>query len=377
MRPVLFVCVLCLAALACSGFSTPATESPAQPQTDAPPPTTVPTGKPVQPTDTPAPTAIPTSAPLLLNDELFEANIKDDCETDVPINAYENGVFSIGGGQVAFMNGQLAVWCYGARHQWIGTIDYEGYIFASDENDPMQFEIVKDAGYRFVGGIGTLTYPDGKQIALYRPTQGQAADPAEIQNDISFRENFTTSLQPGWEWRSENASRWEITSGGWLKIAGEDASLLANGRQSNLLCRSAPDGDFQVTTHISANPTSDFQQATLYLYQDGENFTAINRGYCGPCETNGSGIFMEYKVTGGWDAFNVKTRDTDVYLRLTSQGNTITGYYAFDEEKWQRLGDIKRSFDITKICLGVSNVDSAGIDADLVGEFDYLEVSVP
>ena len=86
---------------------------------------------------------------------------------------------------------------------------------------------------------------------------------------------------------------------------------------------------------------------------------------------------MEYKVTGGWDAFNVKTRDTDVYLRLTSQGNTITGYYAFDEEKWQRLGDIKRSFDITKICLGVSNVDSAGIDADLVGEFDYLEVSVP
>ena len=105
MRPVLFVCVLCLAALACSGFSTPATESPAQPQTDAPPPTTVPTIKPVQPTDTPAPTAIPTSAPLLLNDELFEANIKDDCETDVPINAYENGVFSIGGGQAAFMNG--------------------------------------------------------------------------------------------------------------------------------------------------------------------------------------------------------------------------------------------------------------------------------
>lgn len=378
MRPILSLSVLCLVVLACSVFSTPGSESPPQP-TKVYPPTTVPTSKPVQPTNTPAPTAIPTSEPLLLTDDIFEASIKDDCGTDVPIQGYENGVFSVGGGKVAFMNGQLAVWCYGAKHQWIGTIDYEGYIFASDENDPLQFEIVKDAGYRFIAGVGTLTYPDGKQVSLYRPTKAQVQPSVSTgnQNTPMFQDNFNFNLQLGWEWQNEDRSRWEITSDGWLKVTGEDPSLLANGSQSNLLCTSAPDGDFQATTHISANPTDDFQQATLYLYQDGDNFTAINRGYCSMCETGGSGIFMEYKVEGGWEAFNVKTQDTDVYLRLTSQGGVITGYYAFDEGEWQTLGNIENTLDIAKICLGVSNVDSAGIDADLVGEFDFIQVSQP
>lgn len=378
MRPILSLSVLCSVVLACSVFSTPGSESPSQP-TDGSPPAAIPTKKPAQPTNTLAPTAIPTSEPLILIDDLFAASIKDDCSTDVPIQGYENGVFSVGGGQVAFMNGQLAVWCYGAKHQWIGTIDYEGYIFASDENDPLQFEIDKDAGYKFVAGVGTLTYPDGTQISLYRPTkaQEQPSISAGDQNAPVFRDNFSFNLQSGWEWQNEDPSRWEITSDGWLRITGEDTSLLAGGSQNNLLCRSAFDGDYQVTTHISANPTADFQQATLYLYQDGNNFTAINRGYCGPCETGGNGIFMEYKLVGGWEAFNVKTQDTDVYLRLTRQGNTITGYYAFDDGAWQTLGKIENTLAIAKICLGVSNVDSAGIDANLLGQFDYLEVSQP
>lgn len=378
MRPILSLSVLCLAALACNALSTPNPEIPLQP-TSAVPSVPAPSKTPIEPTQTPAPTAVPTSEPLVLTDPIFEADIQETCETDVPILDYADGVFSIGGGSVAFMNGQLAVWCYGAKHQWIGTIEYEGYIFASDENDPMQFEIVKDEGYRFVGGVGSLTYPDDTQVELYRPTKTQEQPSASTgdQNKLIFRDNFTFNLQNGWEWQHENPSRWEITPEGWLKITGEDQSLLANGAQSNLLCRDAPSGNYQVTTHIFAEPSEDFQQATLYLYQDGENFAAVNRGYCSQCETGGNGMFMEHKVAGNWEAFNVRTQDTDVYLRLSKQDNIITGYYAFEPEDWQSLGTVQSALDISKICLGVSNVDSVGVLGDLVGEFDFLEVSKP
>lgn len=177
---LLFIGMLILS-LACQLISQPFVDE-VSPTSLPPSPSAIPfTKTPVPATNTPAPTAIPTSEPIVLTDDIFEADIKETCSTDVPITGYENSVFSIGGGSISFRNGRLALWCYGARHQWIGAIEYEGYTFVSDENDPMQFEIVKDVGYRFVGGIGTLTYPDGRQVGLYRPTKtvDQSSAPAE------------------------------------------------------------------------------------------------------------------------------------------------------------------------------------------------------
>jgi len=192
-----------------------------------------------------------------------------------------------------------------------------------------------------------------------------------------FHDDFTGGIQAGWEWQNENPSRWSITTDGWLQILGEDASLLGNGTQSNLLCRNAPNEDFQITVHLSAETTTNFQQATLYLYQDGENYVAINRGFCGPCATGGNGLFMEYKFAGAWGAYNEKTSDTDVFLRLVSQGQTIKGYYAFEPDEWELFGNIGNYLENANICLGVSNVDQAGINSDLVGRFDYIDISLP
>ncbi len=210
------------------------------------------------------------------------------------------------------------------------------------------------------------------------PTLAQTPMPvptATPDNQILF-EGFTNGLQAGWTWLNENPSRWSITPDGWLQIAGEDSSLLADGAQSNLLCRNAPEGDFQITLHLSANPVCDYQQATLYLYQDGNNYIAMNRGFCGPC--GGNGLFMEYKFSGDAGAYQVITEDTEVFLRLTSQGKTIIGQYALEADDWQPFGKVGYYLDQPSICLGVSNVDSAGTHHDdLVGRFDFLKITRP
>ena len=163
-----------------------------------------------------------------------------------------------------------------------------------------------------------------------------------------------------------------------MQIVGEDASLLANGTQNNLVCKNAPDGDFQITVHLSADPTEDFQQATHYLFQDGDNYIAINRGYCSSCDAGGSGIYLEYKFVGSWGAEETKkANDTDVFLRLVNEEKAITGYYAFEAGEWQRIEESGNYLENFKVCLGVSNVDSAEINADLIGKFNYIEISRP
>ncbi len=166
---LLFSSVLLLTS-ACQTTNLPliknASPTPPLPSTTMVPPTRTEVPK----TNTPAPTTVPTSEPLVLTDEAFVADIQETCETDVPILGFEDGVFSLGDGSISFRSGQLALWCYGAKHQWIGEIEYAGYIFASSEDDPVQFQVIQDLGYQFTGGIGRLTYPDGTQVELYRPT---------------------------------------------------------------------------------------------------------------------------------------------------------------------------------------------------------------
>jgi len=203
------------------------------------------------------------------------------------------------------------------------------------------------------------------------------AAPSVPPAGAGFRDDFTGSLQPGWIWQNENSSRWSISSDGWLEILAEDASVLSGAAQSNLLCRRAPDGDVEITAHVSANPAADFQQAALYLFQDSNNYVAINRGYCGPCESGGAAVFMEYKTGGTLGTYATKSQDTDLFLRLVTGGQTVTGYYAFEPDAWQSLGSAGNSLAAPSICLGVSNADKAGLSADLLGRFDYIEVAGP
>jgi len=191
-----------------------------------------------------------------------------------------------------------------------------------------------------------------------------------------FRDDFSGVLQEGWTWINEVPERWTITPEGWLQILGQDPTLL-DDYQNNLLCRPAPSGDYQITVHLEADPVENFQQATLYLYQDVENYIAINRGYCGPCLEGGSGLYLEYKISGSVGTYKISTRNPDVYLRLLKKGGSVTAYYALEEGDWQRFGTIGNYVKEPQVCLGVSNADRDGIAADLVGRFDYIEFVRP
>jgi hypothetical protein len=202
-----------------------------------------------------------------------------------------------------------------------------------------------------------------------------------LPEGVFFRDDFSGALLAGWTWENEKPDRWKITDDGWLQIKGEDPSALNGQDQSNMLFHELPSGNFMVTAHLTAATDSNFQQAAIFLYEDVNNYVAINRGFCEPClPGNGNGIFMDYKIGGKnyWLGDNkVQSDPVDVYLRLVSKDKVIYGYYAFQPDDWKLLTRLGDFFEFKRVGLGVTNSDANGIDSDLIGSFDYIEISKP
>ena len=189
------------------------------------------------------------------------------------------------------------------------------------------------------------------------PTATATTAPTATPEGQIFHDDFASGLAEGWTWQEEKPDRWTITSDGWLEIRGEDPSLLGSEHQSNLLCRPAPEGDYQITIHVFADTFANFQQATLYVYQDGNNYIALNRGFCGSARVSGgNAMYMEYKMAGSMGAYNAPTKDADVFIRLVVAGTSIIGYYAFEPDGWEKFGSVGNFIKNPNICLGVSNV---------------------
>lgn len=213
--------------------------------------------------------------------------------------------------------------------------------------------------------------------ATFTPEPTPTVVPTATPENQIFRDDFNGELQPGWTWENENPDRWTFTDDGWLQIIGEDGFRLdaeVNG-QSNMLWRDLPEGDLLITVHIETKPDTNFQQTAIWLYEDGDNFIVINRGFCEPC--GGNGVYMDYKIQGSIGNYKFLTEVTDLYLRLEKTEAAISGYYALEPGQWERLGRFGNFFDFKLVGLGVSNVDPFGADSDVVGRYDYFEITRP
>jgi hypothetical protein len=130
--------------------------------TPTPTATATPTPTPVPPTATPKP------EPLVVQGEAFEADVQDSCSVDVAITEVVEGGLRIEvlSGSIPIRQGGLTIWCYGAKHTWIGNLTYGDYTFESDEDSPLQFILDRVKGYTYLAGTGSVVQPNGKTVEL-------------------------------------------------------------------------------------------------------------------------------------------------------------------------------------------------------------------
>jgi hypothetical protein len=131
--------------------------TPSAPFTELPP---TPTPEPATPTHSPTPWSFVIQDPVFLEYE-------QSCQTDVEITGVNGETLSLKvNSTLSIIDGKLAVFCFGAKHTWIGELTYKGYTFASSASDPLQFQVVQGRGYVYSRGAGVVTFPDGMQVRL-------------------------------------------------------------------------------------------------------------------------------------------------------------------------------------------------------------------
>jgi hypothetical protein len=215
------------------------------------------------------------------------------------------------------------------------------------------------------------------------PEPTATPDPTPLPEGMLFRDDFNGYLQTGWTWVNEESDLWTLTLDGWLEITGGNPAFYHEGDigMINFLTRELPEGEFMITAHINSNPIENFQQAAIYIYQDQDNYIALNTGFCDICSTGGPGFYMETFIDNnpGSDTYPIP-RDpeaTDVYLRLVNEGGSVIGYYATTEGDWQRVGAFGNFFDFKLVGLGTTNSKPGGVEENIVSKFDYFEISLP
>jgi len=211
------------------------------------------------------------------------------------------------------------------------------------------------------------------------PTAAPTTEPTATPIGQIFRDDFIAEVQPGWTWMNEMPENHSITSDG-LQITADDICLLGDNFQNNLLMREVPqDVSFWIETKVTADTTSNFQQASLFLYEDAENYYSVNRGYCGICTTQGDGIYSDYMFRGEVN-FNFKGVRIDVdeiYLKLVvdREGKWLTNYYATEPGKWVQLRKVPLLINVQQVGIGAGNCDGGQSDENLIAFFEYFLIN--
>ena len=188
------------------------------------------------------------------------------------------------------------------------------------------------------------------------PTSLPSSTPqSEIPPGQTFTDEFENQLAEGWMWLAEDPTKWSLSAvPGWLQIMVADASFDGPSLPANILLREPPAGDFEITTSLQFNPTSNFQFAGIVVFQDDKNVLQFGRGFCDlPDICPGGGIYFDNFENGSITGSSpmISTDNPVVYLRLQRVGTTYTGYYGEDGENWTLLGEQVREFSQVRVGL--------------------------
>jgi serine/threonine protein kinase len=201
-----------------------------------------------------------------------------------------------------------------------------------------------------------------------------APSPIEAVLGNTFTDEFENQLAEGWTWLAEDPSKWSLSAvPGWLEIMVADASFDGPRVPPNILLRDPPAGDFEITTALQFDPTSNFQFAGIVVFQDDDNVLQFGRAFCElPDICSGDGIYFDNfengSITGSSPMISIDV--PVIYLRLQKVGIAYTGYYSEDGENWIRLGEHDRDFSPVRVGLM-----AAQSDQEIPALFDFFTLT--
>lgn len=180
------------------------------------------------------------------------------------------------------------------------------------------------------------------------------------------------TLAEEWSIHREVEDKWSLTDvPGKLRIlTSEGDSHEASNSLKNLFLRDAPDGDFEITTKVTAPIRQNHQQAGLYIWEDEDNYVRLGHVW-DTSTTDGYSIETAKEEDGTYSKPDnmVAHPETDtIYLKLEKIDDQVTSYYWNGTEWVQAADPVAISLENIKVGFYGTSTFAGDINAD----FDYF-----
>ena len=207
------------------------------------------------------------------------------------------------------------------------------------------------------------------------PTGVFPAIPTKPTQDPNFfRDDFVQTLDVQWTWIREDPRNWSLeVVPGALQINAGKGYVIAH-TSTNLLLRPAPEGNFQIETQITFEPTDHFDFAGLIVYETDSNFIQAGHGFCSAIDCVGDGLYMQSYQKGLDEAPGVGqtiTLPNPIFLRLSRRENLYEFEISQDGRVWFLVA--RQTSDLKPLQVGLVAAQHLSRKS-LPAVFEYFEV---
>jgi regulation of enolase protein 1 (concanavalin A-like superfamily) len=186
--------------------------------------------------------------------------------------------------------------------------------------------------------------------------------------DAGHTDDFTDSQpDPAWTPVREDDANWSLTdSTGTMRLATTGTELWQGiNTLKNVWLRNAQGSDWTISTKLTFNPTTDYQQAGLIAYQDDDDYVRV----MSRLNPGGSHQVDTEKEASQVGTFTLVANSLNpIYLRLVKSGTTYTSYYSSDGVTWT-LATQYTGVSLTNPKVGLIAAGPSGVNAD----FDWFD----
>lgn len=189
-------------------------------------------------------------------------------------------------------------------------------------------------------------------------------------------DHFSSSvLDTRWQWLRPAMSKWSLTERpGYLRIKTDIGELNFNDTARSILLQQFPTANFDIRTSLDFNPTRNYQEAGLVIYQESNHYVKFTVRY-----NNGTRMLVLAKRKPGHD-FSYYSETTlpappylVMYLRLVRRGSQYTGYISPNGQNWTYFGSlIADTMTSPRIGLGGWNGNIDFSDPGVNADFDWF-----
>jgi regulation of enolase protein 1 (concanavalin A-like superfamily) len=246
------------------------------------------------------------------------------------------------------------------------------------------------AGVAIVGGVGWLAMsqpratptpsdvPSTEVAVITEPIYTPVPEvPTTVPTDVPsilFRDDFNNELAEGWNILREVPTHWSLKDKpGSYRVTLQPGTVdgFIPELPTNVLLREAPSGDFEIATLVHFTPTSNYQFAGLFIYQDDQNVVQLGRSFCDRADACvGNGIYFDSIGEVMESIGKVTTNPSIAYLRLRREGTTYTGYYSEDGFYWTII--VQHTSKIQPRQVGL--MAGQALEVVTIADFEYFTI---